>query len=74
MRVAKDKARANKDDKNIAIVTVEDLRRIREETEKKPTRTSDIVNNTEIERMKASTKIQTKDEKAETKKVHDEQV
>jgi len=74
LRVAKDKARANKDDKNIAIVTVEDLRRIREETEKKPTRTSDIVNNTEIERMKASTKIQTKDEKAETKKVHDEQV
>lgn len=74
MRVAKDKARANKDDKNIAIVTVEDLRRIREETEKKPTRTSDIVNNTEIERMKASTKIETKDEKAETKKVHAEQV
>jgi len=48
------------------------LRRIREETEKKPTRTSDIVNNTEIERMKASAKIQTNDEKAETKKVHDE--
>jgi hypothetical protein len=32
--LARDKARVNKDDANIAIVTVEDLRRIREETEK----------------------------------------
>jgi hypothetical protein len=50
------------------------LRRIREETEKKPTRTSDIVNNAEIERMKGSTKIQTKDDKADTKKLYGEQL
>lgn len=50
------------------------MRRIREETEKKPTRTSDIVNKGEIERMKASTKIETKDDKAEAKKLYSEQL
>ena len=42
--------------------------------QRKPTRTSDIVKNAEIERMKGSTKIQTKDEKAETKKHYGEQL
>ncbi len=50
------------------------MRRIREETEKKPTRTSDIVNNADIERMKASTKIQSKDDKVEAKKIYGEQL
>lgn len=57
-------------DKNAAVVTTEELRAIRGETEKKATRKAAMMPQSEIQRIKDSTVIQDKDYKQEAKKTY----
>jgi len=58
---------------NIAIISKEELRKIREQTEKGLQADAHIITKTELDRMKGSTKIVTKDEEKQMKKMLDEQ-
>lgn len=53
------KGRPVKADENVAVVTLDQLRSIRQETEAHPTRKAATLGQSDIERMKASTKIET---------------
>ena len=56
------KGRPTKVEENVAVVTQDQLRAIRTETETKPTRQAQLIGKGDIERMKASTKIETADD------------
>lgn len=56
--------------KNVAVITTDELRRIREETEKAPTRKAAMLPSSDVERMKASAKISTKEDTMQQKKVY----
>ncbi len=60
--------------KNAAIITTEDLRRIREETEKKPTRQAAMLVLGDVDRMKQAATIQTKEDKAAAKTLYAQQL
>jgi hypothetical protein len=47
-------------EKNAAVVTMDELRNIRNETEKKPTRTAAMLSAPDIDRMKKATVVQDK--------------
>lgn len=61
-------------DKSAAIISTEELRRIRQETEKKPTRQAAMLVMGDIERMKQSATIHSKDDKIAQKKLYQEQL
>lgn len=58
---------------NAAIITKDDLRRIREQTEKGLQADALIIPKTELDRMRAATKIVTKEEQKQTKRMLNEQ-
>lgn len=59
---------------DVAIISNDDLRQLRSDTEKGLNRKGAIITQTDLARMRGSTRIETKEEKAQNKVIHQEQL